>query len=42
MKCPEETCSENYLGETVMRINKSILENAGEDKKSHMLRHIYS
>ena len=39
-KCPEKTCSENYLGETARRIKERVLEHAGKDKKSHMLRHI--
>ena len=39
VKFLEETCSENYLGETAGRINKRALEHAGKDKKSHMLRH---
>lgn len=37
--CPVESCSENYLGETARRINERVLEHAGKDKKSHMLRH---
>ena len=39
VKCPEKTCSENYLGETARKINERVLEHAGKDKKSHMLRH---
>ena len=39
VKCPEKTCSENYLGETARRINERVLEHAGKDKKSHMLQH---
>ena len=39
MKCPEKTCSENYLGETARKINERVLEHAGKDKKSHVLRH---
>ena len=39
MKCPEKTCSENYLGKTARRINERVLEHAGKDKKSHMLQH---
>ena len=38
VKCPERTCSENYLGKTARRINKR-LEHVGKDKKSHMLQH---
>ena len=36
VKCPEKTCSETFLGEIARRI----LEHAGKDRKSHMLRHI--
>ena len=39
VKCPEKTCSEDYLGETARRINEKVLEHAGKDKKSHMLQH---
>ena len=39
VKCREKTFSENYLGETATRINKRVLEHAGKNKKSHMLRH---
>ena len=39
VKCPEKTCSENYLGETARRINERVLEHAGKDRKSHMLWH---
>ena len=37
--CPDELCPENYLGETARRLNERVLEHAGKDKKSHMLRH---
>ena len=33
MKCPEKTCLENYLGETVGKINKRVRI------RSHMLQH---
>ena len=37
VKCPERSCSENYLGETTRRINERVLEHAGKDKgKSHV------
>ena len=39
VKCPEKTCSENYLEETARRINETVLEHAGKDKKSYMLQH---
>ena len=39
VKCPEKTCSENYLGDTARSINERVLKHAGKDKKSHMSRH---
>ena len=39
VKCPENTCWKNYLGETASRVKESVLEYAGKDKKSHMRQH---
>ena len=39
LKCPENTCSETYLGETARRLNERIIEHVGKVKKSHMLKH---
>ena len=39
VKCPSNTCSETYLGETARRLNERIMEHAGKDNKSHMLKH---
>ena len=38
VKCSEKTCSENYLGKITRRIKERVLELAGKDKKSHLLR----
>ena len=35
VKCPEKTYSEDYLGETAVRINEGVLEHNGKDKRSH-------
>ena len=39
VKCPENTCSETYLGKTARRLNERIMERAGKDNKSRMLKH---
>ena len=39
MKCPENTCSENYLGETARRTNEKVFEHVGKEDSSHMLQH---
>ena len=39
VKCPENTCLENYLGVTARRISERVSEHAGKDKKSNMLQH---
>ena len=39
VKCPENTCSEAYLGGTAKRLNEKIMEDVGKDNKSHMLKH---
>ena len=39
VKCPDNTCSETYLGETARRLNQRIMEHAGKDNKLPMLKH---
>ena len=39
VKCPENTCSETYLSEAARILNERIMERAGKDNKSHMLKH---
>ena len=37
--CPNETHTENYIGESGRRISERIKNNNGRDLKSHVLRH---
>ena len=39
VKCPENTCSETYLGKTAKRLNERIVEHSGKDNKLHILKH---
>ena len=38
--CPNETCRENYIGESGRRISEHIKGHNGRDLKSHILRHL--
>ena len=38
-KCPEASCSEEYLGETGRIIIERVSDHAGKDKQSHLLKH---
>ena len=38
-KCPEETCLEDYTGETGRRLYERVIDHNGRDKKSHVLKH---
>ena len=37
--CSNETCRENYIGESGRRISERIKDHNGRDFKSHILRH---
>ena len=37
--CPEQTCNEDYLGETGRRIIERSADHSDKDKQSHLLRH---
>ena len=37
--CPEDNCSENYIGESGHRISEIIIDHGGRDKKLHIFKH---
>ena len=37
--CPEDNCSENYIGESGRRISERINDHTGRDQKSHIFKH---
>ena len=42
-KCPAENCVDDYIGETARTANEGIVDHAGRDTNSHLLKHgIYS
>ena len=38
-KCAEESCNDDYVGETARRISERVLDHSGRDKNSHILKH---
>ena len=38
-QCPGVNYNETYLGETARKLQEIVLEHAGEDKKSNMVKH---
>ena len=38
-KCPEDQCTEDYLGETGRRFKERVIDHAGRDKSSHLFKH---
>ena len=38
-QCPGVNCNETYLGETPSRFLERVLEHAGKDRKSNMVKH---
>ena len=39
-KCPNQTCTEDYIGETDRRIKERIIDHNKRDKNSHTLKHV--
>ena len=37
--CPEQNCTDNYLGDSVRRISERIIDHGVRDKKSNLFRH---
>ena len=37
--CPEENCSDSYIGESARRISERIIDHNGRDQKSHIFKH---
>ena len=38
-KCPQASCTEEYLGETGSKITEQVVDHAENDKQSHLLEH---
>ena len=38
-KCPDKTCTEDYVGKTDRRIEEKIIDHNKRDKNSHLLKH---
>ena len=38
-KCPEQNCTDNYLGESAWRISDRVIDHGGRDKESHLFQH---
>ena len=39
VKCPDQSCNQDYLGETSRRIIKRTAEHSSKDKHSHLFKH---
>ena len=37
--CPENNCSDNYVGESTRRISERIIDHNVRDQKSHLFKH---
>ena len=39
IECPDENCSETYIGETERRVSERVLDHSGRDKNSTVFKH---
>ena len=39
VKCAEESCNDDYVGEMARGISERVLNHSGRDKNSHILKH---
>ena len=39
VKCPDQSCNQNYLGKTGRRITESAADHSGKDNHSHLFKH---
>ena len=37
-ECPEESCNDDYIGETARHISERAIKHSGRDKNSHILK----
>ena len=40
VKCPDQSCNQDYLGETGCRIIERAADHSGKDKHSHLFKHL--
>ena len=41
VKCPEETCGEDYIVETGKILSERVIDHSGRDKNSHVLKTLH-
>ena len=42
VKCPDQSCNQDYLGETGRRITESAADHSGKDNHSYLFKHAYN
>ena len=38
-RCPSTDCTDSYIGETARCLSEGVMDHAGRDTKSHIIRH---